>query len=99
MLKELFIFLSSAAGADYTFQYPPLLTFSKTVKNASLTLDIIDDQFLEDNETLSVHLTLLDSADLGAVRLAPFRTNITIIDTDSKQHFLLTKKDVFFEES
>ena len=98
-LKELFIFLSSAAGADYAINFPEFLSFSKTVKNASLTVNIINDQFLEDNETLSIHLTLLDSSDHGAVHLAPFHTDITIIDTDSKHRFPLKDWSILIEQS
>ena len=55
-----------------------------TSQSAALTIQIVDDDLLELNETFQVEIGLLDLEDSNCVILQPNVANVTILDNDSK---------------
>ena len=81
--------------ADFVPIISRRLTFSSTVMRVPLTLDIIVDQLVEPDETLSASLILEDRSLSSVIELTLMSTYITITDNRSEQHTSFKTKFTF----
>ena len=72
----------SAAGSDYISTTMDV-TFDPGATTASVTVQIIDDTYIEENEIFSAFLTSSESN----VVIGDDMANVTIVDDDGESHY------------
>ena len=92
MLDKYLSHIPVTADADFVSISSQKLTFNSTVMRVPLTLKIITDHVVEDTETLLACLILEGSSHRSVIELNPNSTDITIIDSHSKQQALFKTK-------
>ena len=68
----------SHAGEDYTIEMERRLILSTESPSATITIDIVDDDFFEPDESFPVSLSFKDQVMIPRVTLHPRFANITI---------------------
>ena len=78
-----FTSLFLAANVDYT-PIDTVLTFDQSVPTVSTGIPLTDDDFVEGDETLNVHLEILTQGNF--LLFTPDTELVRIVDDDSKQY-------------